>query len=106
MPSGLARAAQRLDGGGDRHGLGVADLEVGLERALAAVLEGDLGRDLRALAARIERVDQRLESLADEAPAHLAGARELAVIRVELLVQDQEPVDLGAREVRLLGEIA
>src|SRR5438552_1137905 len=106
MPLALARAAQRLDGGGDRRGLGVADLEVGLERSLASVLEGHLRRDLCALAAGIERVDQRLEPLADEAPAHLARARELAVIGVELLVQDQETMDLRARERRLLRQVA
>ena len=38
--------------------------------------------------------------LADEAAADLARARELAVVGVELLVQDQEAVDLAAGELR------
>ena len=38
-------------------------------------------------------------------PAHLARARELAVVGVELLVQDQEAVDLGTGELRLAREV-
>src|SRR5881394_2859717 len=106
MSLALARAAQRLDGGGDRRCLGVADLEVGLERSLASVLEGHLCRDLCALAAGIECVDERPEPLGDEAPTHLARAGELAVIGVELLVQDQEAMDLRACERRLLRQVA
>src|SRR5690242_631197 len=100
---GSARPAQWFH---RSHGRDVVDGELGLERALAAVLEGHLGRDLSRPGARIERIDQLLEALADEAAAHLARARELAVIGVELLVQDEKAVDLRAGEMRLGGEIA
>src|SRR6267143_1749651 len=61
-----ARLAQSRCDRGDRHRLRRADLEVGFEHALAAVLEGDLGFDMRAAAVAIERLDQRLVALADE----------------------------------------
>ena len=53
-----------------------------------------------SLRAVVERVDQRRVALGDEAAAHLARARQLAVVGVELLVQDQEAPDLRARHRR------
>ena len=44
--------------------------------------------------AAVQRVDQHLVLLGDEAAPHLARARQLAVVGVELLVQDQEAADL------------
>ena len=49
----------------------------------------------------IQRVDQRLVALLDEAAAYLLGARNLAVVGVELLVEDQEALDLCSRHHRL-----
>ena len=46
--------------------------------------------------AAVERLDQRRVLLGDEAPPHLAGAGELAVVGIELLVQEQEAADLRA----------
>src|SRR5258708_3967882 len=100
-----ARPAQDRRRLGDGNGLRRADPEVGLQHALAAVLKGDLGLDMRAVAPAIERLDQRLVALADEAPPHLAGARQLAVVGIELLVQDEEAVDLREGERRLASEI-
>ena len=68
-----------------------------VDRALAAVLERHLGRDVGLLRAVVERLDQRAVALGDEAAAHLLGAGQLAVVGVELLVQDQEAADLRAR---------
>ena len=48
------------------------------------------------VAAVVERGDQRRISLGDEAAAHLLRPRQLAVVGVELLVQDQEALDLRA----------
>ena len=91
--------AQRL-----REGLGVADAHVGPHGAGAAVLVGDLGLDLHDVALRVERLDQRRVLLGDEAPAHLARAGDLLVVGVELLVQQEEPADLRARELGLAEE--
>ena len=46
----------------------------------------------------VQRVDEHLIALADEAASDLARARQLAVVGVELLVQDQEAADLAAGE--------
>ena len=90
----------------DRHGRHVADLHARRDRALAAVLEGHLGGDVGLGRAVIERLDQRRVALGDEAAAHLLGPRHLAVVGVELLVQDQEALDLRARRHLVLGERA
>src|SRR3546814_8084197 len=44
--------------------------------------------------------------LGDEPAAHLAGAGQLTVIGVELLVQHEEAAHLAARELRVAGEVA
>src|SRR5450432_1844452 len=85
MLGASARLAQDRRGAGERHRLRRADLEVGLEHALAAVLERHRGLDVRAVASVVERRDQRRVALADEAPPHLARPRQLAVIGIELL---------------------
>src|SRR5258708_29502635 len=100
----MRRSSRRGGGGGG--GFRVADLELGREPAGAPVLEGDLAVDMRGLGARVERVDERLEALGDEGAAHLARAGELAVIRVELLVQDEAAADLAAPEARLRAHVA
>ena len=80
-----------------REGLGVDDLQVGRDRAGAAVLERHLrSRCSCSRLAAVERVDQHAVLLADEAAPDLARARQLAVVGVELLVQDQEAADLAA----------
>src|SRR5262249_15545004 len=89
-----------------RRCLRVANLELGLEHALAPVLEDDVTFDARALGAAIKRVDERIEALADDAPAHLARPRQLAVVRVELFMEDEEAAELRAGEMRLGCEIA
>ena len=72
----------------------IPDLDVGREHAGTAVLEGDLGFDVLAVEIGVERVDQYFVTLADRAAANLARTRQLAVVGVELLVQDEEPVNL------------
>ena len=98
MPPSPARAG--------RHGDHVPDLHPRREIALAAVLEGDLGRDGGLGRAAVERIDQRRIALGDEAAAHLLGARQLAVVGVELLVQNEEAPDLRAGGHRVGGERA
>src|SRR6202035_3813499 len=86
--------------------VGVADPELGADRAAAAVLEGHLALDMPGLGARIERLDEAPIALGDDAAAHLAGAPELAVIGVELLVQDEEAADLRGGKGGHAGKVA
>src|SRR5947209_10347339 len=55
-----------------------------------------LDEDLRALA--VEARDEIRVTLLDESAPHLARAGELLVVRIELLVQEDEPDDLGDRK--------
>ena len=64
----------------------------------APVLVAHLRLDVHHLLAAVERVHQRGVLLADVAAAHLARAGQLAVVGVELLVQDQEAMDLRVGE--------
>src|SRR5438105_6921370 len=70
------------------------DADVGPDGGRAAVLVGHLGFDLRPVARAVERLDQGLVLAGDVAATDLARARDLLVVGVELLVQDQEPPDL------------
>src|SRR5437773_7406101 len=74
-----------------------------LEGGLAAVLVGDGGRELHVVAARVERVDDRLVLLGHEASPHLAGARHLGVVGLEVLGQEQEPANLRGLRQRLVA---
>jgi hypothetical protein len=53
----------------------------------------------------IQGVDQHVVALADEAAPDLRRARQLAVVGVELLVQDQEAADLAAGELVVGREV-
>ena len=102
---GLHSAASRMGCSGARGiGLHVDDAHVALDDALAAVLERHLGGDVALLGAVVERLDERPVAIGDEGAAHLLRARQLAVVGVELLVQDQEAPDLRGRHLRLLGQ--
>src|SRR5207302_2759382 len=57
-------------------------------------------------AAGIERLDEALVTLGDDAAAHLAGAGQFAVIGVQFLVQYQEAPDLRGGEAGLRSEVA
>ena len=76
------------------------------ELAFAAVFVGDLGRDRRLARAVVETVDERSVALGDERAPHLLRAGQFAVVRVELLGQDEESPDLRARHGRLLAQRA
>src|SRR5690606_16483805 len=83
---------------------GVADLQRRPYPSLAPVLVGDFGLGVDARRAFVERGDQVGILLLDDPPAYLAGAGELAVVGVELLVKDQEASHLAARQHRVGGE--
>ena len=106
VAGGCPHAAFSIGFAAHRMGLHVADRDARRERALAAVLEGDLGRDVGDLRAVIERLDQRAVALRDQAAADLHGAGELAVVGIELLVQHQEALDLRARHHLLVAQRA
>src|SRR5690242_5621534 len=92
------RLAQRRRFVGDEAARRLADLDLCRDVALAPVLEGHLRLDPGARRLRVERLDERAVALADEAAPHLARPRQLAVIGIELLVQDEEALDLRAGE--------
>src|SRR5690349_3653524 len=69
----------------------VEDLQVGRDATLATVLERDLGLDEAVRVVAVQRIDQRSVALADEAAPDLAGAGQLTVVGIELLVQHEEP---------------
>ena len=58
--------------------------------------ERHLGRDVRRRRSVIEGLDQRRVSFGDVAAAELLRARQFVVVRIELLVQDEEAADLRA----------
>src|SRR6187455_3246061 len=80
MASGGARRRRR-------ERLRVGDDEVRRDLAGAAVLEPDLRLDVLDRPAAVERVDEHRVLVRDEAAAHLARARQLVVVGIELLVQ-------------------
>src|SRR3990172_3808292 len=90
---------------GSRERLRVDDLQRRGDRAGATVLELHLRLDVAVALAAVERVDRHLVPLGDEAPAHLPRPGDLAVVGVELLVQDEEAVDLRPGELGVGGEV-
>src|SRR5215472_11299369 len=96
------RGFPRVDRGEDfRFG----DVEIGGDHSCAAVLELHLGLDVLDALAVVKRADQHGVFLRDEAPAHLARARELVVVRIELLVQDEKAMDLRGGERAFAGKL-
>src|SRR5882762_2672039 len=105
-----AMSGERNSGGflgrGSAEGLRLHDLQVGRHRSGAAVLEAHLRLDETARLVRVESVDQNRVLVCDVAASHLARARELAVVGLELLVQDEEAPDLRVGERGVLREVA
>src|SRR5882724_12686370 len=81
------------------------DPQVGRDLARAAVLVADLRLDVHAMAAVVQRRDERRVFFSDEPPPHLPCPGELLVIGVELLVQDQEAMHLRIGDFGLLREV-
>src|SRR6267143_1448341 len=75
---------------GRRPGVDVLDLHARLHDALPAVLVGDGGLQLDRVTARVERVDDRSVLLGHEASPHLARARHLGVVGLQILGEEQE----------------
>src|SRR5579862_8151813 len=81
---------------GDARGerLDVDDAQVCGHHTATAVLEFHQRLDVLRRLAVVQRVDKRLILLGHEAAPQLARPRQLVVVGVELLVQDEEAVDL------------
>src|SRR6516225_5663668 len=97
-----ARSRRALQRGQAGHGPDIADFQPRGKHALPAVLECHFCCDVGLSGAEVERAHQRGVTLGDETAPNLLRPRDLAVIGVELLVQDEEAADLGARHC-LLG---
>src|SRR5260370_19488376 len=107
LPSCQAKGVSgRFPRRGSAECLRLHDLQVGRHRSDAAVLEPHLRHDETARLVRVESVDQHGVLVSDVAAPYLARARELAVVGLELLVQDEEAPDLRVGERGVLGEIA
>src|SRR5262249_54576542 len=84
----------------------VLDPDVRADHSRAAVLVGHLRLDLGAVAVAVERVDQCRVLPGHVASTDLARPRDLLVVRIELLVQDEEPPDLRGLQLLVLLEAA
>src|ERR1700730_8922840 len=76
-----------------RRFVGAVDRHVRPNRRFASIFVGDVGDELDVALAAVERLDDRIVFLGDVAPPDLAGAGDLVVVGVELLVQQQEAPD-------------
>src|SRR5713101_2898165 len=72
----------------------VLDVDAGLDGGLPAILVSDGGGQLDRLLASVQRIDHGSVPLGHESPAHLAGARHLRVVRLEVLRQQEEATEL------------
>src|ERR1700687_1945204 len=81
------------------------DHELGAHRAHAPILEAHLRFEPALVGAGIKRFHDGGVFLGDVAAAHLARARELSIVGVELLVQDHETLNLAAAKRGIAREI-
>src|SRR5271167_1529570 len=88
--SGIGRLARRRSCCGILH---VVDRDRGVERRLATVLVGDLGGEIHLARTAVKRLDHGSVFLGDKAAPDLARAGDFVVVRVELLVEQQEATD-------------
>ena len=80
-------------------------VERGAHLAGAPVLELHLRLDVLLGLAGVQRVHQHLVLVVDVAALDLAGARHLAVVGVQFLVQHQEAADLAAGQAFVLRQV-
>src|ERR1700692_3468776 len=79
---------------GSGQGFRLLDPQIGGDHAAAPILELHQRLDVLHVLVRIQRVDQHAILFSNEVAAHLARARELVVVGIELLVKDDEAVNL------------
>src|SRR3989304_1316539 len=88
------RMAKNCHSNTRRRLLHILDLDARLDRRLAAVLVCDRRRQLYLIPAGVEGVDDRCVLLGDEAAPDLARARDLGVIGLQVLREQEEAPDL------------
>src|SRR5215475_4121162 len=91
MARSLGRDAQRVGGVKTDHG------ERGLDPLRGAVLEPYLRVDVDVRPSGIDRTDDVAVFVGNDVAADLAGARQLAVVGIELLIKKQKLGDALAR---------
>ena len=79
--------------------------EVGLDARGLPVLEADGGVDGDALLIAVERRDDPAVALLHEGAPHLAGAGQLLVVGVQLLVEQHELADARGARQRLVDPV-
>src|SRR6266542_2925850 len=84
----------------DGRSLDVLDAGARLDGRLPAILVGDGRGQLHLVPAPVERVDDRRVLLGDEPAAHLARARHLRVVGLQILGEEQEAADPGGLRQR------
>ena len=72
--------------------------EIGVDGPRGAVLVGDGDVGLHPVAVAVEGVDERPVPFGDDSAPDLPRAGDLPVVRIELLVEDEETLDPGPRE--------
>src|SRR5680860_428899 len=103
---GTPRVSAASSGRGER--IHVEDPQTDLTINRGPVLIGDRAGDRDAFRSRrVERADQSRVTGGDRSTTDLSGPRDLVVVWIELLVQDEEPLHTGAgREVLVrLGDV-
>src|SRR5262249_7785557 len=83
----------------------VTDQQLCLERAAPSVLKDHLGLDCHAVIRAVQGLDERRIFLSHKATPDFAGTGQLAIIRVELFMEDEEAADLGPRHLRIVCQI-
>src|ERR1700761_1836816 len=83
-----------------RRGREVDHFQRGADALRGAILEADHGVDGNGAAAAVDGIDDVGVFLVDDAAADLSGARQFAVVGVELLVEQQETGDALRRRQR------
>src|SRR2546430_211765 len=82
----------------------VMDSHVGTDRAGPAILVRHLRLHLHVPTLAVQRLDEGRVLLGDVSASHLARPGDLLVVRIQLLVEDQELSTPAPREALALGE--
>src|SRR2546427_418024 len=82
----------------------VMDSHVGTDRAGPAILVRHLRLHLHVPTLAVQRLDEGRVLLGDVSASHLARPGDLLVVRIQLLVEDQELSNPGPPEALVLGE--
>src|SRR2546421_1694561 len=82
----------------------VTDQQLCFERAAPSVLKDHLGLDRHTVISAIQGLDERRILLRHKATPDFPGTGQLAIIRVELFMKDEEAADLGSRHLWIVHQ--